>query len=99
MPWGKQKRKKVKTLVGRLEPLKIDVNLIAYALSSTPPFFFKNNSSGSSHCGEAKTNPTGIHEDAGSSLALLSGLRIERCHELWCRAQVWLGSCVAVAVV
>ena len=32
------------------------------------------------------------------SLASLSGLRIWRCHELWCRLQTWLGSCVAVAV-
>ena len=33
------------------------------------------------------------------SLALLIGLRIWRCHELWCRSQMRLGSCVAVAVV
>ena len=32
------------------------------------------------------------------SLALLSGLRIWRCCELWCRWQTWLGSCIAVAV-
>ena len=32
------------------------------------------------------------------SLALLSGLRIWRCHELWHRSQTWLTSCVAVAV-
>ena len=32
------------------------------------------------------------------SLALFSGLRIQRCHELWCGSQTWLGSCVAVAV-
>ena len=32
------------------------------------------------------------------SLAPLSGLRIRRCHEPWCRSQMWLGSCVAVAV-
>ena len=25
------------------------------------------------------------------SLALLSGLRIQRCYELWCRLQTWLG--------
>ena len=29
------------------------------------------------------------------SLALLNGLRIWRCHELWCRLQMWLGSCIA----
>ena len=32
------------------------------------------------------------------SLALLSGLRIHCCLELWCRSQMWLGSHVAVAV-
>jgi len=32
------------------------------------------------------------------SLALLSGLRIRSCRELWCRLQMHLGSGVAVAV-
>ena len=32
------------------------------------------------------------------SLASLSGLRIQHCHELWCRSQMWLRSCIAVAV-
>ena len=45
-----------------------------------------------------KTNPTSIHEDAVRSLALLSGLRIHCCGELWCRSQMWLWSHVAVAV-
>ena len=31
------------------------------------------------------------------SLALLSGLRIWRCHQLWCRSQTWFGSQVAMA--
>ena len=31
------------------------------------------------------------------SLALLGGLGIWHCHELWCRSQTWLGSRVAVA--
>ena len=30
------------------------------------------------------------------SLASLSGLRIWRCWELWCRSQTWLGSGLAV---
>ena len=30
-------------------------------------------------------NQTSIHEDVGSVLALLSGLRIQHCRELWCR--------------
>ena len=33
------------------------------------------------------------------SLALPSGLRIWRCHELWCRSQMRLRSQLAVAVV
>ena len=33
------------------------------------------------------------------SLASLSGLRIRRCCELWCRSQTWLGSCIAVAPI
>ena len=32
------------------------------------------------------------------SVALLSGLRLQRCCELWCRLQMRLGSGVAVAV-
>ena len=44
------------------------------------------------------TNPTRNHEVAGRSLALLSGLRIWRCHERRCRSQTRLGSLVAVAV-
>ena len=53
----------------------------------------------SSHCGAAETNPTRNHEVVVQSLALLSGLRIQRCHELWFRLQTWLGSGIAVAVV
>ena len=33
------------------------------------------------------------------SLASLSGLRMQRCHELWCRSQMLLRSGVAVALV
>ena len=43
-------------------------------------------------------NPTRNHEVAGSVPALVSGLRIRRCRELWCRLQTRLGSCVAVAL-
>ena len=44
------------------------------------------------------TNPTRNHEVAGLIPALLSGLRIQYCHELWCSLQMWLGSSVAVAL-
>ena len=44
-------------------------------------------------------NRTSVQEGVGLSLALLSGLRIQRCPELWCRWQMRLGSGVAVAVV
>ena len=43
--------------------------------------------------------PTSLHEDAVPSLAMLSGLRIRHCRELWCRPQRWLGSHVVVTVV
>ena len=49
---------------------------------------------GSSHHGSAEKNLTSIHEDIGS-IPGLSGLRIWS----WCRSQMWLGSCFAVAVV
>ena len=45
------------------------------------------------------TNSTTIHEDVGSIPCLARGLMIQRCHELWCRSQKQLRSCVAVAVV
>ena len=53
---------------------------------------------GHSHGGPVVKNPTSIHEDAGSSLALLSGPGIGHCCKLWCRSQMRLGSGVAVAV-
>ena len=46
-------------------------------------------------------NPTRNHEVAGSipGLASLSGLRIQRCDELWCSSQMRLRSCIAAAAV
>ena len=43
-------------------------------------------------------NPTSIHEDVGLIPGSASGLRIQRCCELWCRLQTRLGSRMAVAV-
>jgi len=45
-------------------------------------------------------NPTSVHEGCRfESLASLSGFRTARCHKLWQRSQMWLGSGMAVAVV
>ena len=53
-------------------------------------FFRSEISNKSSHCGTAETNPTRNHEVPGSTPGC-------RCHELWRRSQMWLGSDVAVA--
>ena len=49
-------------------------------------------------CGSVVMNLTRIHEDVGLIQASFSGLRIQHCHELWCRSQMQFGSRVAVAV-
>ena len=49
----------------------------------------------SSRRGSVIMNPTSIHEEA--ALAPFSGLRIQQCHELRCRSQMWLGSRVTVS--
>ena len=43
-------------------------------------------------------NMTSIQEDAGLTPGI-SGLRVQQCHELWCRSQMSLGSHVALAGV
>ena len=48
---------------------------------------------GSSHHSSVVMNWTSVHQDAGLISALLSGLRIQRCHELRSRLQTHLGSC------
>ena len=40
-------------------------------------------------------NLTGIHQDTGLILSLYQWVKGSG-HELWCRSQTWLGSCVAV---
>ena len=58
---------------------------------------YKVEGEGSSHCGSAVTSPTRIHEDVGLIPGLACGLRIQLCHELWCKLQMGLRSCVALA--
>ena len=53
----------------------------------------------SSRRSSVEVNLTSIQRMQVQSLALLSGLRIRGCHELWCRLQMLLGSGIAVAVV
>ena len=43
--------------------------------------------------------PTSIHEEVGSIPGLTQWLRIQHCCELWCRSQMQLESCAAVAGV
>ena len=50
---------------------------------------------GSSHCGSEITYLTSFHEDQVWSLASISGLRIQCCHELWCSFQTQLRSGVS----
>ena len=52
----------------------------------------------SSRCGAAETNPTHNHEVADLIPGLAQWVKDQCCHELWCRSQIWLGFCVAVAV-
>ena len=48
---------------------------------------------------QQKRIPLGTTRLKVQSLASLSGLRMWRCRELWCRPQTQLGSGVAVAAV
>ena len=53
----------------------------------------------SSHHGSMETNLTSRPEDAGLIPGLTQWVKDLCFHELWCRSQIWLGSCFTVAVV
>ena len=59
----------------------------------------QNRKPGSSHHRLVETNLTRNREVAVRSLALLGGLGIQHCSELWCRLQTQLGSDVVVALI
>ena len=53
----------------------------------------------SSHHDSVETNLTSIHEDTGLIPGLTQWVRIQHCHELWCRSQTSLRFGVSVAMV
>ena len=87
--------------VGRLiAPSLLHKFLVSkYHLCEHTPFIFTITGKEAPIVALQVKNPTSIHEDAGLTPASLSGLRIRRCCELWCRLQARLISCVAVAVL
>ena len=66
----------------------------------TPIFLklFKTIAEGSSHHGAVEMNPTRNHEVVGSNPGLIQWVKDQHCHELWCRLQMLLESCIAVAL-
>ena len=61
----------------------------SYSFYFTLKFFYYRWSRRSRH-GSVLTNLASIHENGVCSLDSLRGLRILRCHELWCSSQTWL---------
>ena len=53
----------------------------------------------SSHQGSAEMNLTSAHEGKGLIPGLTQWVKDLPCSELWCRSQIHLRSCVAMAVV
>ena len=109
MPWSSQKKKKNCTSKGDINSVKrhptewekIFINQISdkRLISRIYEEFLKFSNNEKSHCRECPLWYSGNESDQVQSLASLSGLRIWRCRELWCRSQTWLRSHIAVAVV
>ena len=55
-------------------------------------------SQGSSHCDAVETNPTRNHEVVGLIPGLAQWIKNSVLCELWFRSQMWLRSCIAVAL-
>ena len=54
---------------------------------------------GSSHCASAVTNLANIYADGGSIPGLAQWVKDPVLHDLWCRSQMGLRSCIAMAVM
>ena len=74
---------------------------LAFHLYSIEPYvnYLKNRLAGVSIVDQQNQTQLGSMRMWAPSLASLSGLRIQCCHELWYRSQIRLGSGVSVAVV
>ena len=70
----------------------------AEKISVTDNYICKRINVESSCCGSVVINTTSIHEDVSLIPGLALWVRIQQCHELWCRLQTWLRSGIAVAV-
>ena len=60
--------------------------------------FKKQNKIGVPLVAQQVKNPTSIHEVVGLIPGLTQWVKVQRCHELWCKLQTQLRSGIAVAV-
>ena len=68
-------------------------------IALSPEYFHKEQGSWSSQRGSVEMNLTSLLRTQVGFLTSLSGLKFQRCCELWCRLQMWLASLIAVAEV